>query len=66
MTGQIKIDAEGMHYTPLNQKIRAAVKDGATEIISMGLEKMYKDPIAFLDKDPEYFEFIVKVMWGDL
>jgi hypothetical protein len=41
-------------------------KDGATEIISMGLEKMYKDPIAFLDKDPEYFEFIVKVMWGDL
>ncbi|WP_460007842.1 GltB/FmdC/FwdC-like GXGXG domain-containing protein [Methanogenium cariaci] len=26
------IDAEGMHYTPLNKKIRAAVKDGITEI----------------------------------
>lgn len=41
-------------------------EDGATEIISMGLEKMYKDPIIFLNKDPEYFEFIIKVMWGDL
>ena len=29
----VKIDARGMHYTPLNQKIRAAVADGAEEII---------------------------------
>ena len=27
------IDAKGMHYTPLNKEIRAAVKDGVTEII---------------------------------
>ncbi|WP_165076286.1 hypothetical protein [Methanogenium sp. MK-MG] len=27
------IDAKGMHYTPLNKEIRAAVKDGITEII---------------------------------
>jgi glutamate synthase domain-containing protein 3 len=29
----VKIDAKGMHYTPLNQKIRAAVAEGAEEII---------------------------------
>jgi len=29
----VKIDAKDMHYTPLNQKIRAAVADGAEEII---------------------------------
>jgi glutamate synthase domain-containing protein 3 len=29
----VKIDARGMHYTPLNQKIRAAVADGAEEIV---------------------------------
>ncbi len=29
----VTIDANGMHYTPLNKKIRQAVRDGATEII---------------------------------
>ncbi len=29
----IRIDAKGIHYTPLNQKIRAAVADGVGEII---------------------------------
>ena len=29
----VRIDAKGMHYTPLNQKIRAAVAEGAEEII---------------------------------
>jgi glutamate synthase domain-containing protein 3 len=29
----IHIDAERLHYTPLNQKIRAAIADGAKEII---------------------------------
>jgi len=29
----VRIDAKDLHYTPLNQKIRAAVKDGAKEIV---------------------------------
>lgn len=29
----VKIDARGLHYTPLNKKIRAALADGAEEII---------------------------------
>lgn len=30
---QITIDAAGMHYTPLNKRIRQAVRDGVSEIV---------------------------------
>ena len=33
MTKQVTIDAKGVHYTPLNQKIRKALEDGADEVI---------------------------------
>jgi glutamate synthase domain-containing protein 3 len=33
MATQIRIDAKGLHYTSLNQKIRAAIADGVKEII---------------------------------
>lgn len=36
-----------------------------TEIISMGLEQMYKQPEYFFRSDPEYFEFILKIMWNE-
>lgn len=36
--------------------------DGGTEIISMGLEYIYKDPVIFRKADPEYFEFMIDVM----
>lgn len=35
-------------------------KDFATEIVTMGMEKMYNDPISFAKNDPEYFDFILK------
>lgn len=38
----------------------------STEVISMGLEYLWKDPLAFLHDDPEYFEFIVNVIRGTL
>jgi hypothetical protein len=38
--------------------------DGSTEIISMGIEEMYRDPSNFAKKDPEYFEFIVSILEG--
>lgn len=34
----------------------------ATEIVSMGLEYMYSDPIKFLRDDPEYFGFIFDLL----
>ena len=30
---RIEIDAKGMHYTPLNEMIRQAIKKGADEIV---------------------------------
>ena len=36
----------------------------STELISMGLEQMHRNPYEFLKSDPEFFEFILKVMWG--
>ncbi len=33
MTTPLRINAEGLHYTPLNQMIRAAIADGRKEII---------------------------------
>jgi hypothetical protein len=39
---------------------------GATEIFSMGLEKLYTDPVGFAKKDPEYFNFMVGAMSGKI
>jgi glutamate synthase domain-containing protein 3 len=33
MAGSVRIDAKGMHYTPLNKAIRSAVAAGAEEIV---------------------------------
>jgi len=33
MVTSVRIDAKGLHYTPLNQKIRAAIANGVKEII---------------------------------
>lgn len=38
----------------------------STEIISMGIEKLYTDPVRFASKDPEYCAFIVSVLNGTL
>jgi hypothetical protein len=35
---------------------------GATEILSMGLEKLYKEPEEFIKKDPEYAAFVIKTV----
>lgn len=35
---------------------------GATEIVSMGLEQMYRDPAKFAAKDPEYFKFMLGII----
>jgi len=37
---------------------------GSTEIISMGLEELYANPVTFAKRDPEYFEFIIGVLQG--
>lgn len=48
--GKIYRDNEGKNY--------------ATEIISMGLEKMWADPVGFAKADPQYFDFMYSVVRG--
>lgn len=36
----------------------------ATEILSMGLQKLYEDPAKFARADPEYFNFVVDILHG--
>ena len=38
----------------------------ATEILSMGLEKVFRDPKGFYEKDREYFDFVVNLLQGAL
>lgn len=39
---------------------------GATEILSMGTELLYEDPAAFARADPEWFDFTVGILNGEL
>src|SRR5674536_47797 len=41
-------------------------KDGSTELTSMALQYLYKDPNYLLRKDPELFEWIVNIVRGCL
>lgn len=41
-------------------------KSGSTEVISMGLEKLFEDPVNMAKVDPEYFDFIVGILRGEL
>jgi hypothetical protein len=38
----------------------------ATEIVSMGVQKLYEDPIGFAAKDPEFCKFILGVLDGSI
>jgi hypothetical protein len=39
-------------------------KSGDSELISMGLELLYKDPAKLISRDPEYARFLFKVLGG--
>ena len=39
-------------------------KGGETEVISMGLDQMYSDPVGFAKNDPEYFALIHGILSG--
>lgn len=56
-------EAFGLHHAYYVGKDYGS--DGA-EIISMGVEKLYEDPIGFAKADPEYFKFILGILDGSL
>ena len=37
----------------------------ATELLSMGLNRIVRDPVSFAALDPEYFSFVVQTLHGD-
>lgn len=41
-------------------------KHNSTEILSMGIQYMYEDPVDFYNSDPEFFAYVYAVMKGDL
>lgn len=38
----------------------------ATEILSMGLQRLYEDPAAFVDQDPEYASYVLGYLDGSI
>lgn len=38
------------------------VYNGATEILTMGIERLHENPLKFYRTDPEYFEFVVRTL----
>lgn len=41
-------------------------ENSASEVISMGIESLYEDPIGFFRADPEYADFIIAYLRGSL
>lgn len=39
---------------------------GATEVLSIGMELLYSDPLEFAKRDPEFFKFTLGILNGDL
>jgi len=40
--------------------------DNGTEVLSMGVQRLYEDPLGFAKNDPESFKFVVGILRGDL
>jgi len=47
-------------------KVGGAGNDSAREILSMGVELLYADPVGFAERDPEYFKFILGLLDGSI
>lgn len=41
-------------------------KGRGTEVLSMGVQKLYEDPAGFIAKDPEYAKFVMGILDGSL
>lgn len=54
-------------FSPYCGKLYGNAEDpDATEIMSMGLQQMYRNPFKFFKDDPEYFSFVLLAMRGGI
>jgi hypothetical protein len=59
-----KFDA---HFSERDAYYVGLVKtNGNSEVLSMGLQAMYNDAVAFAKNDPEFFNFIIGILDGSL
>lgn len=42
------------------------IYDNATEIMSMGIQRLFEDPKDFMEKDKEYFDFVIANLQGKI
>ena len=69
--GHLEVTWEDEFWKALNSRLNGCYaakyyENGATEIIAMGVELLHLNPIAFAQRDPEYFRFIISFLRGDL
>ena len=56
----------GKLYTLFGGRDRSFVDGTASEIMSMGLQRIFEDPINFAKEDREYFDFVLSNLRGEL
>jgi len=54
------------YYVGKDYGVPGLIEAPATEILSMGVELLYKDPSGFAKRDPEYCSFVLGVLDGSL
>lgn len=60
-------DKFGRAFSPVEARyVGKDYKGRGTEILSMGLQKLYEDPVGFAKKDPEYCKFVLGILDGSL
>ena len=59
-----KADEKAYEDDFLSPYVGKVYQRGSTEIISMGLEWMYKNPVGFYEKDPDHFDLILRILKG--
>lgn len=61
------VGKEGGFITAYTGKVYKNDDDSirSTEVISVGLEQMMKNPVYFYEEDPDHFEFMVRLLRGE-
>lgn len=60
---KVHLDSFGKAMDPISAAYAGKIyAGGSTELVSMGLENLYRDPAGFAKKDPEYCQWIIGIL----
>lgn len=54
----------GKDYRPKPTRLGAKITRWPTEVLAMGLQKLYTDPVGFATNDPEFCKFVLGILDG--